>query len=259
MIRTKKSLGQHFLRSRSALHSIAAAAELRPGECVVEIGPGDGTLTEHLLATGARVIAVEKDRRLIPLLKERFSREIAQGQLTVVGGDALAFDPDRYALADRGYKAVGNIPYYITGALVQTFLTTSSQPQMIVFLVQKEVAERIARSPKESVLSLSVKAYGTPRYVRTVPRGAFQPPPRVDSALVQIRDISRKNFKNAAHEKRFFDILHAGFGSKRKLLVRNLEKMLGIEAADAFVRLGIPSKARAEDVPLPLWLELAEE
>lgn len=250
----KKSLGQHFLRSQSALAAVAGAADITPNEQVLEIGPGEGALTEHLLKAGADVIAIEKDHRLIPVLQERF----AHTTLTVHEGDALQIDPRTLDIAPP-YKVVGNIPYYITGALIRKFLTLPMQPTRLVFLVQKEVAERIARSKKESILSLSVKVYGTPKYIKTVPRGAFLPPPKVDSAILLIENISRAHFKNQAHETRFFDLLHAGFGSKRKLLIRNVEKVLGKSTAEAFIRAELAPNVRAEDVPLTKWLTLAQD
>jgi len=155
------------------------------------------------------------------------------------------------------YKVVGNIPYYITGALLKKFLSTEVQPSLLVFLIQKEVAERIARSKKESILSLAIKAYGIPRYIKTVPAGAFSPPPKVDSAILAVKNISRNNFRDAAHEQRFFDLLHAGFGKKRKLLASNLNPLLGEHTAEALERTGVAKNARAEDVPLEKWLELS--
>ena len=250
-IQKKKSLGQHFLRAKNYLAAVADAAELAPGEEVLEVGPGEGTLTEELLARGARVVAVEKDRRLIPLLKEKFSDK----NFEVHEADALEFDTSNYI--GTPYKVVGNIPYYITGALIKKFLSAERQPSTLVFLVQKEVAERIARSKKESIVSLAVKAYGNPRYVKTVPAGAFSPPPKVDSAVLSISNISRERFSDIAHERRFFDLLHKGFGSKRKLLASNLKPLLGEEAAELLEQAGIPKGARAEDVPLEGWLLLA--
>jgi 16S rRNA (adenine1518-N6/adenine1519-N6)-dimethyltransferase len=143
--------------------------------------------------------------------------------------------------------------------LLKKFLSEKSQPSLLVLLVQKEVAERIARSTKESILSLSIKVYGTPSYLKTVPRGAFSPPPTVDSAILKIADVSRKNFTAAAEEKRFFEIVRAGFAQKRKLLVRNLKKILGAESADILQNVGISKNTRAEDVPLEQWLALTKE
>lgn len=251
----KKSLGQHFLNPGAHTHAIAEAVEIAPGELVVEIGPGEGVLTRELLERGARVIVVEKDSRLIPFLTETFRDEVQSGQLQIIEGDALEFALPK-KLQTSVYKVVGNIPYYITGALLRAFLSAKHQPKTLVFLIQKEVAERIARSKKESLLSLSVKAYGEPQYIKTVPRGAFSPAPKVDSAVLRVRDISRANFKNKLTEQRFFDLIHAGFAQKRKLLVRNLENVLGTKAPEALQQAGIPQNARAEDVPLEQWLHL---
>jgi len=232
----KKSLGQHFLHSASYLNAVADAADIQQGETVLEVGPGEGTLTEVLLQRGARVVAIEKDSRLISFLQNKFAGK----EFEVIEGDALDLKIENLNI--ENYKLVGNIPYYISGALFKKFLTTEHQPSTLVFLVQKEVAERIARSKKESILSLSVKAYGTPKYIKTVPAGAFSPPPKVDSAILLVSDISRGNFKNAAHEARFFALIKKAFGQKRKMLRTTI---------------GIDSSERPEDLPLSKWLDLS--
>lgn len=252
-VRAKKSLGQNFLRNPHYLRLIAESAHIQEGEHILEVGPGDGVLTRELLARGGRVLAVEKDRRLIPFLKDAFAAEIASKKLMLVEGDALR--NLKLPFKDGKYKLVANIPYYITGALLRKSLGKKPRPSLLVLLLQKEVAERIARSKKESLLSLSVKVYGTPRYVKTVPRGAFHPKPGVDSAILSIENISNR-FGSAARERRFFELLHAGFSAKRKLLRRNLEKVLGSGAGEVLARAGIPDNARAEDVPVEKWLEL---
>ena len=246
----KKSLGQHFLHSKMYLSAVADAARIQKGETVLEIGPGEGALTEVLLERGAKVLAIEKDSRLISFLQNKF----AEKDFAVIEGDALEFDISNYGLVASGYKLVGNIPYYITGALFKKFLTSPHQPSTLVFLIQKEVGERIARSKKESILSLSVKAYGTPKYIKTVPAGAFSPPPNVDSAILAVENISRKNFKDAAHEGRFFELVKKGFSQKRKFLKNNL----GPDYASVLQKTAIDEKARAEDVPLEKWLEIAK-
>lgn len=233
----KKSLGQHFLRGRTHLSAVADAAHIEAGERVLEVGPGEGTLTEVLLDRGAHVVALEKDFRLIEFLETKFAGK----DLEVIEGDALDFEP-----LWRDYVVVGNIPYYITGALLKKFLTARRQPKRLVFLMQKEVAERIARSKKESVLSLAVKAYGTPKYIKTVPRGAFSPPPKVDSAILQVDNISRSNFINDEHEAKFFELVKKAFGGKRKVL----KNTIGATGA-------LASK-RPEDVHLKEWLELTK-
>src|ERR1043166_3252977 len=242
MLRKKKSLGQHFLHNPYYLGLIADALEIQKGEVVVEVGPGDGALTEKLLAFSCQVIAVEKDHRFIPVLKQKFAQEIKQGGLQLVEADALDFEPSDWKLKAGSWKLVGNIPYYISGALFKKFLTEKRQPSRLVFLVQKEVAQRIAREKKESILSLSVKAYGVPLYIKTVPRGVFPPPPKVDSAILAVSGISRRNFKNAAHEKKFFELVKKGFGQKRKMLRSTL---------------GLDSSKRPEDIPLDTWLILS--
>lgn len=245
----KKSLGQHFLHTRHYLEMVADAADIQAGETVLEIGPGEGALTAVLLERGAKVVALEKDARLIEVLREKFKDETFE----VIEGDALEYEP-RF----KKFKVIGNIPYYITGALFKKFLSGKAQPQTLVFLVQKEVAERIARSKKESILSLSVQAYGTPIYIKSVPAGAFVPPPKVDSAILLVSDISRGNFKNKTHEERFFELLRAGFGQKRKLLASNLKTLLGEGCLALLQQSGIDPKARAEDVSLAQWRALAE-
>lgn len=243
MITKKKSLGQHFLNSKHYLGLVADAAHVKKGDTVVEIGPGEGTLTAVLLERGAKVIALEKDSRLIGLLRDKFKDK----KFEVIEGDALDFAPP------KTYKLVGNIPYYITGALLRKFLSEKNQPSLLVFLMQKEVAERIARSKKESILSLSIKAYGDAKYVKTVPAGAFNPPPKVDSAILAVENISRNQFTNAAHEEKFFELVKKGFSSKRKMLASNLEH----EYSNNLENVGVSPKARAENVPLEAWLQLA--
>src|SRR3989338_4393315 len=191
MIFLKKSLGQHFLHAKPYLNAVADAAHIKEGETVLEIGPGEGSLTSVLLERGAKVVAVEKDRRLVPLLREKF-KHFDISRFEVIEGDALEFDIAKLKI--ENFKLVGNIPYYITGALFKKFLTAPHQPSTLVFLIQKEVAERIARSKKESILSLSIKAYGTQKYIKTVPAGAFSPPPKVGSAILAVENISRSNF-----------------------------------------------------------------
>ncbi len=232
---------------------IADAAALSRTDAVLEIGPGTGMLTRALLSRAGKVVAVEADRELAASLEETFARELADGTFVLVTGDVRALDPADYF--SGSYKIVANIPYYLTGELMRRFLEAPVQPESITFLVQKEVAERIARAKKESVLSLSVKAFGTPRYVFTVPRGAFKPVPKVDSAVLTITHISRDAFATPAQEARFFALIHAGFSHKRKLLASNLQEA-GLKERGALAAIGVPETARAEDLPLAAWLSL---
>lgn len=267
----KKSLGQNFLTSIPARIAIVAAGNLTPDDTVLEIGPGKGFLTQGILDTGATVIALEKDRDLLPILTEKFTPAIDEGRFTLIEGDVLEFDPQEFSVTKisgvnpeinrlpAGYKLIANIPYYITGAILSHFLGGNHQPSQMVVLVQKEVAERVvARDGKESILSLSVKAYGTPKLVYRVNKGSFNPIPTVDSAVLSIADISRHNFANQYHEQLFFKTVKSGFAHKRKYLLSNLrESFPAVDLRTIFEGLTLSDKVRAEDVTLSQWLQLS--
>ena len=270
--RTKKSLGQHFLMHPSIAERIADVANISSDDVVLEIGPGTGMLTKPLLARAKKVIAIETDAELIEKLPARFADEIKNGWLTLIHGDIRDMRDTHLSLTvgnNKHYQVVANIPYYLTGEILRKFLSATHKPSSMTLLVQKEVAERIvARKSarggsdsggKESMLSVSVKAYGTPRYRFTVPRGAFVPAPKVDSAVISITDMRADAFASPKEEKRFFDILHAGFAHKRKKLAGNLAVIAGREAAEQALRAaGIPENARPEDVSPPAWRLLAQ-
>ncbi|MES2668478.1 MAG: 16S rRNA (adenine(1518)-N(6)/adenine(1519)-N(6))-dimethyltransferase RsmA [Patescibacteria group bacterium] len=254
MVFAKKSLGQNFLMHRQTAERIVQASKLPKGALVLEIGPGTGMLTNELLQAGMRVIAVEADYLLIDGLKERFAAEIGAGKLQIISADIRGYD---IQAIPSPYHVVANIPYYITGELIRTFLSARNHPVSLTFLVQKEVAERIVRSKKESLLSLSVKVYGIPEYCFTVPRGAFVPMPSVDSAVLRIGDISKESFADSDEEIRFFDVLHAGFAHKRKRLAKNLEDYAERAAVSkAFAEASLGENARSEELSLSSWLSL---
>lgn len=256
-----RRLGQHFLKSKWAARSLAYAVGIAHGDTVLEIGPGKGALTRELLAiakkVGAKVVAIEKDELLVNYLNELFRDEIDSGILVVVAGDVRDIQGEtlkspRSHLDGQSYVIAANIPYYITGEIIRQFLTADEQPRAMALLVQKEVAQRVV-SGKESLLSLSVKAYGTPKIIAKVPRGNFSPPPNVDSAILLIGNISRQFFADL-DESLFFKVIHAGFKSKRKFLLNNLADVFAKEnVARAFAECGISPKTRAEDVPLEAW------
>jgi len=245
----RANLGQHFLRSQSALSAIEKAGNLNKNDVVLEIGPGHGFLTKKLLKSGAKVIAVEKDAGLCRELAERFEKEMQLGQLVLINRDIRDFGASMLGFN----KVIANIPYYITGEILRTFLGATHQPTSMVLLVQKEVAERIvAKNDKESLLSISVKAYGVPSYVKTVKRASFSPPPAVDSAILSIKDISR-NFFGDVDESFFFSVVRKGFSHKRKLLSGNL-RIPGAELE----KVGVSATARAEDLSISDWKNLVK-
>ena len=249
-MKTKKSLGQNFLRDEKILRKIADFAQIEKGDAVVEVGPGEGTLTKFILEKAGKVIAIEKDESLAEKLKERF-KEVKKERLEIIVGDILA-----YNLKTKNHHLVGNIPYYITGEIFRKFLESENQPKSLTFVVQKEVADRImTRDGKESILSISIKAYGKPEYGGVIKAGSFVPRTKVDSAIISIRNIGKERWKDGKiTEKEFFQILKTGFAHKRKLLIRNLNA-----SKDIFEKLEIPEKARAEDLKVEDWFDLVAE
>ncbi len=247
-------LGQHFLKHSWAARSLAHAAAVRPGETILEIGPGKGVLTRELLALGP-VVAVEKDEELVALLQEAFADEISSGKLHIVSDDVRNISPESLGL--KAYVLAANIPYYITGEIIRQFLTASIQPRAMALLIQKEVAQRIV-SQRGSILSISVKAYGTPHIVEKVSRIHFSPPPSVDSAILSIDAIS-KDFFEDIREEQFFTIVKAGFASKRKFVSNNLSVVFDKnEVARALECSHAGEKARAEDLTLEQWKTISQ-
>jgi 16S rRNA (adenine1518-N6/adenine1519-N6)-dimethyltransferase len=248
-------LGQHFLIHSWAARALAHAVAIHSGETFLEIGPGKGVLTRELLARGP-VVAVEKDPTLIPILQHTFAEEIASGKLKLLEGDVRDITPEKLGLT--AYVVAANIPYYITGEIIRQFLTEKTQPRALALLIQKEVAQRIVSS-KESILSLSVKAYGVPRIAEKVPKKHFSPPPKVDSAILVIDTVSKKFFDTIS-ETDFFNAVHAGFASKRKYVSNNLSVAYRKErAVSALQNAGIAEKARAEDIGLEQWKVVVRE
>lgn len=255
-IEAKKSLGQHFLNNTRVPELMADAGNVKKGDIVLEIGPGTGVLTRELLKREANVIAVEADMRAIETLEDTFRAEILAKNLTIIHQDVRTLDLQALGLQPRAFKIVANIPYYLSGFLFRTFLENDIQPSDLVFLVQREVAERIARDPKESLLSLSIKIFGDPRYIKTVGKGNFTPPPKIDSAIIAITSISKERLYGVPQEF-FFKILHEGFKSKRKQLLGNLSDSFDRTAlTHTFSTLNLSPIIRGEDVPLAMWLKL---
>ena len=258
-IKVKKSLGQNFLTAQSVVGKIISTADLNPQDTVLEVGPGKGILTQALLEKAEKVISVEKDKELIPFLNKKFAKEIKNGKLILVHGDILTCNLEKYELKNSSYKIVANIPYYITGEFLRKTLSSDIQPSKMVLLVQKEVAERIAKAQKESILSVSVKVYGEPKYIQTVKAGSFSPVPKVDSAILSINNISKESFNKVSEEK-FFEIVKTGFAHKRKFLISNLSALVDKEILKkVFNQVNISEKARAEEISVDKWKQLIRE
>src|SRR3989344_168888 len=261
-MRPKKSLGQNFLTSAQIARDIVEAGDVTADDIILEIGPGKGILTKDLLTFAGKVVAIEKDSELVSYLNVKFSKEISSGKLEILEKDILDFDPKIMGFYELGYKVIANIPYYITGQILRQFLESDCQPISMVLMLQKEVAERIMggkktqKKRKESILSISVQAYGNPQIIKTVKAGSFFPKPKVDSAILLIEDIS-KDFFSKFSEGDFFKTLKTGFKSKRKKLLGNLSAIFERKhLGEVFQALGINENIRAEDLPLYDWKQL---
>lgn len=259
----KKSLGQHFLVDQAVLERILAAAEIRPGEIVIEVGPGLGILSEGLAKQGARVIAVELDSKLVRLLKKRLA---AFPEVRIVHADILKVAPGQLLLENLtaselrlDYKVIANLPYYITSPTLRHFLEGEPRPSRMVVMVQKEVGEAIAATPgRMSLLSVRVQFYCKPVIISYVPAASFDPQPRVDSVILRLNVYSEPPIE-VSDVAGFFDIVTHGFGSPRKQLRNALAHSLGMPPGQAVVLLekaGIESKRRAETLSLDEWREL---
>lgn len=260
MVHAKKSLGQNFLNSKTVARDIVRAGELSSADTVLEIGSGKGFLTSEILASGAHVIAIEKDDRMIPLLSEKFADEIAKKQFVLIHGDIIEELEKGALVLPESYKLVANIPYYITGQIIRMFLGAESKPERMILMVQKEVATRIvARDKKESILSIAVKVYGNPRIIKKVPARYFTPAPKVDSAVLSIENISGGSFTDIITEKLFFEIVRAGFAHKRKVLAGNLKDLFGESTITILKEASVHINARAEDLSLKNWLDITSK
>lgn len=262
-----QKLGQHFLKSKKIIEKIINAAELSKNDTVLEVGPGKGILTEALLEKAGKVIAVEKDKKLVRYLTNKFE---GVKNLYLIEGDILKISTGGgLALGGKKFKIVANIPYYITSRFLRQFLTINPRltdgqvsavgpclqigrhPQLIVLMVQKEVVQRIVAAPPQmSILSASVQVYAKPKIICAVSKRYFSPPPKVDSAIIKLENISRVFFtENKIDEEKFFALIKKGFGQKRKMLKNNLNI-----SSETLKNCQISEKARAQELSLENWV-----
>lgn len=256
-IRMSKKLGQNFLIDENIVAGIVAAADIKPGETILEVGPGIGTLTQGLAEAGGCVVAVELDRRLIDILGKTLD---GYDNVRVVHGDILKIDITQEVAAER-YKVVANLPYYITTPIIMSFLEKRLPVERLVTMVQKEVAERMVAKPggkDYGALSVSVQYYTQPEIVLSVPPRSFIPAPAVESAVIKciVRDKPAVEVKS---EKVFFRVVKAAFGQRRKTL-SNALKSSGLsadEVGEALEAAGIDGTRRGETLSLDEFAAIA--
>jgi len=255
MDQPKKSLGQHWLNDTSALEAITEAAEIKPTDTVLEVGPGLGTLTQHLVRQAQHVVAVEFDEKLAATLPQRISAK----NLRVIQADILHFNLEDLP---THYKVVANIPYYLTSNLLRHLSESLNPPYLMVLLLQKEVAQRVAAGPGQmSLLSVSVQLFYRAELGLQLPAELFTPPPKVDSQVVILRRHAKPLFKDL-DDKVFFRLVKAGFSERRKKLRSSLSAGLNItkdEADRLLNRSEINGDLRAQNLSLEQWHRLYTE
>ena len=260
-LRPRKGLGQHFLIDGEVLQLIASAAELSSGDIIMEIGPGLGILTRELARQAGRVVAIELDNKLAAILKQVLA---SFDNVIIINEDILRIEPAALLKEQKAidspfnYKVVANLPYYITSPVLRHFLEASVKPQVMVVMVQKEVAEAIVAEPgRMSLLSISVQFYGKPRIISYVPAHCFYPAPEVDSAILRVEVYPQPAV--AVDEGSFFELVRAGFSVPRKQICNSLAQGLGSPKAEVLSLLGkadIVPQRRAETLTLGEWAQL---
>ena len=273
-IRPSKKLGQNFLVSKFVLDKIIAAADLKSSDVVLEIGPGFGALTFELAKRAQKVIAVEKDKRLAEFLRKGL-KEYRNKGLKIINDDILELDDiftrdpsapngpkGRSGQAKKSYKIVSNLPYQITSPVLWKFLKEEkNKPELMILMVQKEVAERIVAKPGQmSVLSVMCQFYVECDLVGIVSRDNFYPKPDVDSAIIKLRIKNHPEHSGLrVKEKEFFKFVKIGFSAKRKMLKNNLARGLGVEQDEivaALKKVGLGEKVRAQEISVDSWMRL---
>jgi len=257
-LKPSQGLGQNFLVDEAALAGIVEAAQVGPGDAVLEIGAGLGSLTRHLAEAAHSVTAVELDMRMMPILKETLA---ACHNVRLVQGDALKLEPADLIKAPA-YLVVANIPYYITSAVIRHLLESRLPPHRVTLTIQQEVAERICALPGDmSLLALSVQMYGRPRLAAHIPAASFFPVPKVDSAVLVV-DIHDQPVIPKPQLGLFFHLAKAGFSQKRKTLRNSLSaglRMVPEETAGRLKACGIDPQRRAETLSLEEWKMLCDQ
>ncbi len=252
-----KTYGQHFLMDETILEDMIDEAKVTDKDVVVEVGPGIGNLTERLLARGCKLLSLEKDPQFLRVLKS-LQKQHDNFEYELV--DVLKYNFKESGL--KNYKVVANIPYYITGKIVQLFLNQTNKPKSLTLLMQKEVAQNIIAKPGQLNLpAISVQLYGDAKLVSVVPAHKFYPKPKVDSAVLHIELHQKPKYK-LDDEKKFFRILRACFAGKRKQIHNTLTNNLGLDkilVSELLKQVGVESAARPQQLTIEQWIKLVNK
>jgi 16S rRNA (adenine1518-N6/adenine1519-N6)-dimethyltransferase len=252
-LRAKKGLGQNFLVDHGALNKIVAAAGLASSDTVIEVGAGLGTLTRELAKKAGRILAVEVDARMVEALRASLADV---SNVEIVNADILKCPPASLLGSESRYKVVGALPYNIGTAVLRHFLEAQPRPQLMVVVLQKEVAQAIAAAPGDmGILSVSVQFYGRPRIAGYIPARGFYPSPKVESAILRIEVYDQPHVE-VADEAAFFRVVRGGFAAPRKQLRNSLAQGLGVAPSDVNAMLleaGIDPQRRAQTLSLDEW------
>lgn len=252
-IKPKKSLGQNFLTSQKIVEKIINVSSLKKDDVVLEIGPGLGILTKKLAQEVKKVITIEKDEKICEILKEELK---GLNNIEIINQDILK--TTNYQLPTANYKVVANLPFNIASAIIRIFLEANPQPNEMILMVQKEVAQRIcAKPPDMNILAISVQLYARPEIAFFVSKKLFSPKPKVDAAILKISKINQK--RNVDFNKYFFEIVKAGFSHPRKQIINNFEKSLNLNKDTIELWLkknNLNPKQRAETLSVQDWINL---
>jgi 16S rRNA (adenine1518-N6/adenine1519-N6)-dimethyltransferase len=247
----QKSLGQNFLIDDNILEKITRSANILEEDTIIEVGAGLGFLTKHLSKKANKIIAVEKDLQIIPLLQKLTTEK----NIEVIREDILEFK-----LPKTPYKVVANVPYYITSPIIRKFLEAENQPSLMVLTVQKEVAQRITeKPPRMNLLAVSVQFFAKPKIISHIPPSAFFPSPKVTSSILQIIPYNKDNVYNKKFRKHFFQLARCGFSHPRKQLITNFKSLQIGNIKEKMIAVSINPQRRAETLSVEEWISLTKE
>ena len=247
---------------KRVIKKIIKGAQLQAKDIVLEIGPGIGTLTQEIAEKTKLVIAIEKDPKMVRILEEILKMEKYRN-VKIIQDDILKINLKSYNLNLKSYRVVANLPFYLTAPLIRKFLETEFPPELMVLVVQKEVAQRIcARPPKMNILAVSVQFYAKAEIISYISKKSFWPQPKVDSAIIKIIPTKRgKVIRGSGKVDLFFRIVKAGFSQPRKQLANNLSKKLELnkeEIKSWLLKNNIQPNRRAETLTIKDWLNLTK-